>query len=83
MRIAQQVDKADDVGERRPQFVRHVMDEIDFDLVGVFQRLVAFAQRALDIDGIGDVVKGHQRGGVRQRYGGAIDDDAIAPLEAS
>jgi hypothetical protein len=25
MRIAQQVDKADNVGERRPQFVRHVM----------------------------------------------------------
>ncbi len=27
------------------------MDEIDLDLVGVFERFVAFAQRALDIDG--------------------------------
>ena len=57
------------------------MDEIDLDLVGVFQRFVAFAQRALDIDGIGDVVKRHQRSAVRQRYGGAVDDAAVAPLK--
>ena len=43
------MDEADDVGERRAQLVRHVMDEIDLDLVGVLERFVAFAQRPLDV----------------------------------
>ena len=30
------MDEADDIGQRRAQLVRHVMHEIDLDLVGVF-----------------------------------------------
>jgi hypothetical protein len=48
-RIAQQMDEADDVGERRAQLVGHVMDEIDLDPVRLFERLVALDQRALDV----------------------------------
>ena len=47
--IAEEMREADDVGERRAQFVGHVVHEIDLDLVGRFQRLVALAQRALDV----------------------------------
>ena len=57
--IAEQMDEADDVGQRRAQLVRHVMHEIDLDLVGIFERLVALAQRALDIHRIGHVVERH------------------------
>ena len=57
------------------------MDEIDLELVGGFQRLVALAQRALDVDGVGDVVERDQRGAVRQRHGGAVDHAAVAALE--
>ena len=59
------------------------MDEIDLDPVGVLERLVAFAQRALDVDRVGDVVERHQRGAVGQRHGGAIDHAAVAPFEPS
>ena len=57
------------------------MDEIDLDLVGVFERFVAFAQRALDVDGIGDVMERHQCGAVGQRHGRAVDHAAVAPFE--
>ena len=57
------------------------MDEIDLDLVGVFERFVAFAQRALDVDRIGDVVERDQRGAVGQRHGRAIDHAAVAPFD--
>ena len=59
------------------------MDEIDLDLVGLFERLVAFAQRPLDVDGVGDVVERHQRGAVGQRHRRAIDHAAVAPFEPS
>ena len=49
-RVAEEMREADDVGERRAQFVGDVVDEIDLDLVRLLQRLVALAQRALDID---------------------------------
>ena len=57
------------------------MDEIDLDLVGILQRLVAFAQRPLDVHRVGDVMEGHQRSAVRQRHGGAIDHAAVAPFQ--
>src|SRR5262245_48571836 len=47
--ICKKVREADDVGERRAQLVGHVMHEVDLELVGFLQRLVALAQRALDI----------------------------------
>ena len=79
--VAEEMRKADDVGERRAQLVAHMVHEIDLDLVGVFQRLVALAQRALDVDGVGDVLERHQRGAVRQRHGRAFDHAAVAPLD--
>ena len=82
-RIAEEVREADDVGERRAQLVGHVMDEIDLDLVGVLQRLVALAQRALDVDRVGDVLERHQRGAVGQRHRGAVDHAAVAAFEPS
>ena len=57
------------------------MDEIDLERVGGFQRLVALAQRALDIDRVGDVQERHQRRAVRQRHGDAIEHAAVAALQ--
>ena len=57
------------------------MQEIDLDLVGVLQRLVALEQRALDIHRVGHVLEGHQRRAVGQRHGGAIDHAAVAAFE--
>ena len=42
-RIAEEMREADDVGKRRAQLVRHVVDEVDLDPVGLFQRLISFA----------------------------------------
>ena len=69
--LAEEMREADDVGERRAQLVGDVVDEIDLELVGGFQRLVALAQRALDIDRVGDVEERDERGAVRQRHGDA------------
>ena len=59
------------------------MDEIDLDPVGVLERLVALAQRAFDVDRVGDVVERHQGGAVGQRHGGAVDHAAVAAFEPS
>ena len=57
------------------------MDEIDLERVGGFQRLVALAQRALDVDRVGDVEERDQRRAVGQRHGDAVDHAAVATLE--
>ena len=57
------------------------MDEIDLEPVGGLQRLIALAQRALDVDGIGHVLEGDEGGAVGKRHGGAIDHVAVAPLD--
>ncbi len=75
--------EADDVGERRAQFIRDVMEEVDLDLVGGFQRFVALAQGALDIDAVGDVLERHQCSAIRQRQGRDIDNAAVAAFEAA
>ena len=73
--------EADDGGERRAQFVGHVVDEIDLHLVGGLQRLVAFAQRALDILGVGDVLERQHGRAVGQRHGHAVQHAAVLALE--
>jgi hypothetical protein len=57
------------------------MHEIDLEPVRRLQCFVALAQRTLDIDGVGDVLEGHQRGAVRQRHGGTIDYVAVGAIE--
>ena len=47
--VGEQLREADDVGERRAQFVGDVIDEIVAQLLGADQRLIALGQRALDI----------------------------------
>ena len=49
-RLAEQLDEADDIGQRRAQFIRDMMHEIIAQTLGVDQRLIAFGQRALYID---------------------------------
>src|SRR5262249_48056594 len=71
-RVVQQFGKPDDVGQRRAQLVGDVVDEIDLDPVGGLQRLVALAQRALDVDRVGDVREGGHGRAVGQRHGGAV-----------
>ena len=81
-RVAEQIGEADDVGERRAQFVRDVVHEIDLDGVGGFQRLVLLDQRALDVHRVADVLEGDERRAVGQRHGGHVDHHAVAPLDA-
>ena len=59
----------------------YLMDEIDLDGVGRHQRLVALAQRAFDINGVGDVEQRHQRRAVRQRHRHEVGDAAVAQFE--
>ena len=47
----------------------------------VFERLVAFDQRALDALRIGDIVIGEKRAAIRKRQRGAGDDAAVGPVE--
>ena len=79
--IVQKMREADDGGERRAQFVGDVVDEIDLHLVGGLQRLVALAQRALDVFGIGDVLEGQHGGAVGQRHGHAVQHAAVLALQ--
>jgi hypothetical protein len=79
--VAEEMREADDGGEGRAQFVGHVVDEIHLHLIGGFQRLVAFAQRALDIFGVGDVLEGQHGRAVRQRHGHAVQHAAVLALE--
>ncbi len=73
--------ETDDGGERRAQFVGHVVDEIDLHLVGGLQRLVALAQRPLDVLGIGNVLECQHGGAVGQRHGHAVQHAAILALQ--
>ncbi len=81
--VGKQLGEADDVGERRAQFVGDVVDEGVLQAVGGFQRLVAVDQRALDLHGVGDVDEGHHRLPVGKRHGGVVDDAAVGPLHAA
>ena len=68
----QQLREADDVGERRAQFVGDVLDELVLQMIGLLQRLVLVLQRALDVDAVGDVDEGHHHLAVGQM------DDGVA-----
>ena len=57
------------------------MDEIDLERVGGFQRFVALAQRALDVDRVGDVEERHERGAVGQRHRDQVGDAAVAQFK--
>ena len=57
------------------------MDEIDLHLVGGLQRLVALAQRALDVLGVGDVLERQHGGAVGQRHGHAVEHAAVLALQ--
>ncbi len=58
-----------------------MVDEIDLHLVGGLQRLVALAQRALDVLGIADVLECQHGGAVGQRHGHAVQHAAILPFQ--
>src|SRR5437868_371019 len=79
--IAQEMREADDGGQRRAQLVGDVVDEIHLHLVSRLQRLVAFAERPLDIFGIGDVLECQHGGAVRQRPGHAVQHAAVLTLQ--
>ena len=55
--------------------------EDDLVLGELVERLVLLAQRPLDVDRIGHVLEGDERGAVRQRHGREIDHIAVAPLD--
>ena len=79
--VAQEMRKADDGGQRRAQFIRDVVHEIDLHLVGGLKRLVALAKRALDVLGVGDVLEGQHGGAVRQRHGHAVQHAAVPAFQ--
>ena len=73
--------EADNVGERRAQLVGDVVDEIVAQLFRCDQRLIALGQRALDVDARGHIERRHERRSVRQRQGGAIEDEPVRALD--
>ena len=81
--LGQQLRKADDVGERRAQFIADVMNEVVAQFLRPDERLIALLERALDIDAGGDVEERQQRRPVRQRYRRAVENEAILALDAS
>ncbi len=58
-----------------------MLDEIGFEPVGRFQRVVAVAQRAFDAEAVGDIGEGDQRGAIGQRRQGQRQDGAVAALD--
>ena len=69
--------EAGDRGQRRAQLVAHVGDEGGLEPVGLLQRLVAVAQRRLDLPAVGNVEHGEERIAVRQRHRGEFE---LAPV---
>jgi len=59
-----------------------VVDEIDLDGVRRYQRFVALAQCALDIDGVGDIEQRHKRCAIGQWHRHQVGDAAVAPIRA-
>ena len=79
--FGEQLREADDVGERRAQFVGDVMDEIVAQLLGADQRLVALHQHALDMHARRHVEEGQQGRAVGQRHRRAIEHEAVLALD--
>ena len=84
--VAEKLNEADDVGERRAQLIADVVDEIIAQLFGSEQSCVHVGQRALDIHARSHVDEGEQCCAVRQRQRGAVKHRTIGafepPLEA-
>ena len=76
-RQRQKLGEADDVGQRRAQFVGDVLDELVLELVGLFQRLVPVLQRPLDMDAVGDIDEGHHHLPIGQRDHGVAQHIAV------
>ena len=81
--VPEQLRKADDVGERRAQLVRHVVDEFVAQSRGPLQRFVALGQGARHVDARGDVDECQQGCAVRKRLGGAFEHRAVAPVDTA
>ncbi len=58
--VGQQIGEADDVGQRRPQLIGDVTDELALQAVGGDQRLVALDQCALVALGVRDIGEGQR-----------------------
>ena len=78
--FGEQLDEADDVGQRRAQFVGNVMHEIVAEVFRLDQRLVAIGERALDGDLRGNVDESDERRAVGQRQRGAIENGSVGDL---
>src|SRR5690606_38101994 len=80
-RQRQQLGEADDVGQRRAQFVGHVLDEVVLELVRSLQRLVLVDQRTLDFHAVGDVDEGYHHLPVGQVDHGVAEHLAALQLD--
>ncbi len=69
--------EAGDRGQRRAQLVAHVGDEGGLQPVRLLERLVAVAQRRLDLPAVGDVEHGEERVAVGQRHRGELELAAV------
>ena len=73
----QHLGEAADRGQRRAQLVAHVGDEGGLEPVRLLERLVALAQRRLDLPAGGDVEHGEERIAVGQRHRGELELAAV------
>ena len=76
-RQRQQFGEADDVGQRRAQFVGHMLDEIVLELIRLQECVVLILQRPLDIDAVRHVDKGEHHLAVRQMDDGVAQRIAV------
>ena len=79
--VGEDLGEADDGGQRRAQRIGHAGDELRFQPVGGLQGLVAFAQGALDLDGVGNVEITEQHGAVGKGHAGVIEYGAVGAFE--
>ena len=86
--IVKKLNEADNIGQRRAQLVRDMVDEViaqSFSvaqrLIAVAQRLVAFRQGAFDIHAGGRVDEGEKGRTIGERRGSAIEHRPITARE--
>ena len=79
--VGEDLGEADDRGQRRAQRVGYAGDELRFQPVGGLQGLVAFAQGALDLDGVGNVEITEQHGAIGKGHAGVIEYGAVGAFE--
>ena len=83
IRGPQQFGEPDDVGQRRAQFIGHMLDEFVLEHIGLAQCLVFLGQHAFGADAVSDIDESDHGLAVGQRHDGIIKNEPGGKFDAA